>query len=200
MVESRNMAVRETVQLRDPRLKVRNVKVLDVNSKKVKQVIQDLIDTMRENQLIGVAAPQIGENYQIFVTEPRKTPDRAEICDQLRVYVNPNITKFSQETVVIYEGCGSVVHGQLFGPVRRPKEITIEALNDKGERFHLRCDGILARVVHHEYDHLRGIEFMEKIEDYRKLMYVDYYRENVRNSPEQLKAAVITVCEVEDNI
>jgi len=170
--------------------------VKDFTSPKIKQVIKDLMDTMRENQLIGMAAPQIGENFQIFLTEPRKTPNRTLVQDELRVYINPTITAFSTDEVIIYEGCGSVVHGQLFGPVRRPKEITIEAFDEAGKQFRLRCDGILARVIQHESDHLRGIEFTEKIADYRLLMDADFYRERIKNSQEQIKAAGITVCEV----
>jgi peptide deformylase len=191
------MAVRETLQIGDPRLKAKNALVRDVEATKVLPVIEDLVETMRHNELIGMAAPQIGENYQIFVTEPRKTKTRTGVTDTLRVYINPKLVESSKETVVMYEGCGSVLHGQLFGPVRRPKEIVIEAMDEKGKRFRLRCDGILARVIQHEDDHLRGVEFTEIIEDYSKLMHVDFYREKIRNSPEQLAAAKITVCEAE---
>jgi len=193
------MAVRATLQIGDPRLKAKNKVVKEINSPEIKQVITDLVDTMRQDQLIGMAAPQIGENHRVFVTEPRKTVFRSGVTDELRVYINPKITVYSNETVMIYEGCGSVLNGQLFGPVRRPKEITIEAMDENGNKFRLRCDGILARVIQHEYDHLWGIEFTEKIEDYKKLMYVDFYKEKVRNSPEQLAAAEITVCMVEKN-
>ena len=96
-------------------LKAKNALVKKFGDPKVKQVIADLTVTMRENQLIGMAAPQIGENYQMFVTEPRKTAFRSGATDMLRVYINPKIIHFSSETTVIYEGCGSVLNGQLFG-------------------------------------------------------------------------------------
>jgi peptide deformylase len=188
------MAVKETLQIGDIRLKARNKRVPKI-SLAVNKVLEDLIDTMRENQLIGMAAPQIGENVKIFVTEPRKTAFRTEVSDSLRVYINPKITEFSQEQVVIYEGCGSVLNGQLFGPVKRPKEIVIEAMDIEGSLFRLRCNGILARVIQHEYDHLKRVEFTEKIYDYKLLMHVDFYRERIRNSPTQAKKAEITVNE-----
>jgi len=73
----------------------------------------------------------------------------------------------------VYEGCGSVAHGELFAPVKRPKTITVEAYDKKGQKFRLVCDGLLGRVIQHEYDHLSGIEFTEKILDYRKIMSRD---------------------------
>ena len=149
------MAIKQTLQIGDPRLKAENKKVADFNDPVVKQVIQDLVDTMHQNELIGMAAQQIGYNWKIFVTEPRETETRpADQADELRVYINPVIVDFSGEESVIYEGCGSVLNGALFGPVKRPKEITIEAYDQNGKNFRMTCDGILARVIQHEYDHL----------------------------------------------
>jgi len=96
---------------------------------------------------------------------------------------------------VIFEGCGSVLNGQLFGPVKRPQEITIQAYDQKGKKFQLRCDGILARVIQHEYDHLSGVEFLEKVSDYKQMMTVDYYRKNIRESKGQVEASKISVVE-----
>ena len=190
------MAIRKTIQIGDPRLKARNVEVKDFSDLKVKKVIQDLKDTMLKNDLIGMAAPQIGYNYKIFITQPRKTKSRKLLKgDKLRIYVNPKIVKFSKNENVIYEGCGSVLNGNLFGPVNRPKEITIEAFNEEGEKFQIYCNGILSRVIQHEYDHMSGIEFTEKISDYKKLMNKEFYIKNIRNSKEQVQASNITMLE-----
>jgi len=187
------MAVKQTLQIGDPRLKAENKVVSDFNNPVVKQVVQDLVDTMHQNELIGMAASQIGENWKIFVTEPRETKTRpADQADESRIYINPTIVDYSGEENVIYEGCGSVLSGALFGPVRRPKEITIEACNQNGDKFRLTCDGILARVIQHEYDHLLGIEFTEKISDYKKLMTAEFYRATIKMSPEQIEASKIT--------
>ncbi|MFA6007051.1 MAG: peptide deformylase [Candidatus Shapirobacteria bacterium] len=187
------MATRETIQIGDLRLKAENETVGDFANLKIRQVVTDLVDTMHQEGNIGLAAQQIGENWKIFVTEPRETKDRtADQADELRVYINPIITEFSKEESVIYEGCGSVLHGTLFGPVKRPREITIEAFDLEGKRFRLICDGILARVIQHEYDHLQGIEFVERISDYKKLMVAEFYRQRVKNSPEQIEASKIT--------
>lgn len=190
------MAVRKTIQIGDPRLKAENLVIKDFNDPRVKKVVGDLKDTMVKNGLIGMAAPQIGYNYRIFITQPRKTKARKLLKgDKLRIYINPKIVKFSKEQNLIYEGCGSVLNGNLFGPVKRPREITIEAYDEKGGRFQLCCDGILARVIQHENDHMVGIEFIEKISDYKKLLNKEFYIKTIRNSEEQLKASNITTVE-----
>ncbi len=191
-----NMAVRKTIQIGDPRLKDKNQIIKNFNDSKVKKVIKDLRDTMIKNDLVGMAAPQIGYNYQIFITQPRKTKARKlPKGDKLRVYINPKIVKFFIKENIIYEGCGSVLNGNLFGPVKRPKEIIIEAYDEKGGKFQVHCDGILARVIQHEYDHMTGVEFTEKIYDYKKLMAKEFYIKNIRNSKAQLQASNITIVE-----
>jgi len=190
------MAVRKTIQIGDPRLKAENVVVKNFGDSRVKKVIKDLKDTMVKNDLVGMAAPQIGYNYKIFITQPKKTKYRKlPKGDKFRVYINPKIVKFSKRQNIIYEGCGSVLNGNLFGPVKRPREITIEAFDERGEKFQLRCDGILARVIQHENDHMVGIEFTEKIFDYKKIMAREFYIKNIRNSKEQLQASNITIVE-----
>ncbi len=185
--------VKPTIQIGHPALKSPNKQIEDFNSEQLKILIQDLKDTMYDAGLIGIAAPQIAENYSVFVTEPRETPARPkDQTDIFRVFINPVIVDSSEAQVIIYEGCGSVLNGTLFGPVRRPKVITVEAYDEQGKKFQFTADGILGRVIQHEYDHLRGIEFTEIVEDYRKLMHVDFYVQNIRNSKEQMEASIIS--------
>ena len=191
------MAVRKTIQIGDPRLKAKNKKIVNFGDPRLKKVIKDLIDTMKRRTLIGMVAPQIGYNFKIFVTQPRKTKFRKlPFKDKIRVYINPEIIKSSKEKVIIWEGCGCVgIKDMFFGPVKRPKEVTLEACEEKGKRFQLRCNGILGRVIQHELDHLRGIEFIEKVDDYKKLMHEMHYTKTIRNSKEQNEATRVTVLE-----
>lgn len=189
------MAVKKIIQIGHPALKAANKKITGFNDPKLKQLVKDLKDTMIAGDLIGIAAPQIGRNFSIFVTQPRRTKLRTDIGDELRIYINPIIISFSDAESIIFEGCGSVLNGQLFGPVKRPKEITIQAYDLQGKKFQLTCDGILARVIQHEYDHLSGIEFLEKISDYRQIMNSDYYRKNIRKSKSQTEASKINIVE-----
>ncbi len=188
--------VRDVLQIGDPRLKASNTSTENFSDPKLSQVITDLVDTMIAGDLIGIAAPQIGENYKVFITQPRKTEVRPDDqTDELRVYINPKAVFSSDEQSVIYEGCGCVLKGQLFGPVIRPKIVTIEAFDPKGNKFRMKADGILGRVIQHEYDHLSGVEFTEKISDYRKLLCREFYLKDIKMSPEQVEASKITIKE-----
>lgn len=183
---------REIVQNGDLRLKAPNQQIDDFNNPKLKQVIQDLIDSMRFNGLVGIAAPQIGENLKIFITEPRETKTRTgDQTDELRVYINPKITSFSTQKSLIWEGCGSYKQATFFGPVIRSKEITVEASDLNGQRFSLTCDGLLARVIQHEYDHLNGIEFVDRMNSLDDLKTADYYLNEIRNKPELAPVLII---------
>ena len=194
------MAVRKILQIGDPRLKAKNNLIDDFKSSKLKKVIKDLVETMQASGLlVGIAAPQIGENLKIIITEIRETKTRVGLqTDELRIYINPKIIFYSKAKNVAYEGCGSVVQANLFGPVERSKEIVVEAFNPDGHKFRLRCDGLLGRVIQHEYNHLSGIEFTEKIINYKKLMDRDFYIQKIKNSKLQIKTSVITIKELSE--
>ncbi len=185
------MAARKIIQAGDPRLKSINRIIRDVDSLETKKLIKDLTSSMYKADLIGIASNQIGENRTVFLTHPRSTKARKlGKTDDLRVYINPHYNYVSPNQSLIYEGCGSV--GEIFGPVLRPSEIEIFALNEKGEKFSLRCNGILARVIQHEMDHLNGIEFLEKVSDYSKIINKKFYRKNIRNSQLQMENSQVT--------
>ena len=177
------MVVRRVIMAGDPRLKAKNKPVYDYKSAKVQKLIKDLTQTMRKVDLIGIAASQNTGSRKLAKT------------DKLRVYINPKITYQSQKKNIIYEGCGSVANGAIFGPVLRPEEIEVQAIDEKGQKFKLRADGILARVIQHEYDHLQGVEFIQKVSDYSKIVVQKHYRKYIRNSPLQKKNSLITKIE-----
>ena len=176
------MVKRKAIQVGDPIIRRKSREVKDISSKKVKRIIRDLIDSMRFHGLVGMAAPQIGLNLRIFVTQIRKTKTRRKQkeADPLRVYINPAIILYSKKRVLGYEGCGSVASGQLFGPVRRPEEVTIKAQDERGKAFLLKAKGRLARVIQPELDLLNGLVFMDKVTNTKKLLdrseYVKKFR------------------------
>ena len=170
------MIVENIVQIGNPLLRKKTEVVKNIISKNTNNIIKDLVDSLRHYELVGMAAPQIGENIKIFVTEIRKTPTRdVAMIDKLRVFINPKIVWSSKKEIVIYEGCGSVANSNLFGPVKRPEKIIIRAIDENGKKFKLKTDGLLARVIQHEYDHLFGIEFTQKITDIKKIMSRNEY-------------------------
>jgi peptide deformylase len=170
------MIIKEIIQLGNPLLSRKSEFVTKITSAETQRVIKNLVDSMRHHDLIGMAASQIGEKLRIFVTEVRKTKLRNLEKDKLRVYINPKITWSSKKQVVIYEGCGSVAYAKLFAPVKRPEKIIVEAFDENGSKFRLEADGILSRVIQHEYDHLNDIEFTQKIIDMKKIMSSEEYK------------------------
>lgn len=186
--------IRKVIEVGNPKLKAQNKIIKNIKFSSVQKLIKDLTDTMYKTDLIGIAAPQIGESWTIFVTHPRNTGARKIIrADKLRVYVNPKIVHSSREKSVIFEGCGSLE--DVFGPVLRSKEIEVQAFDENGQKFSLRCNGILARVIQHEYDHLRGTEFIQKVSDYNKVVVKKYYRKYIRLSKTQIANSQTTKIE-----
>jgi peptide deformylase len=188
------MTHKKVILAGDPKLKTKNLPVLSIKSSKTQKLIKDLVLSMKKTDLVGIAANQIGENYQIFVTFPRSTKARSiGKKDKVRIYINPKFTYKSKQQTVIYEGCGSV--GDIFGPVSRPKEVEIEAMDENGNKFRLKTDGLLARIIQHEMDHLGGIEFLEKVDDLSKVIVKEHYKNQIKNSKKQIANSLITKLE-----
>lgn len=171
------MTVRKTTQIGSKALRAVCGDVLNPLEQEVQELVQDMVDTMRETGLIGLAAPQIGSDQRIFVMElrPNQKTDRIEESE-LYVCINPVTSQFSEETVVMFEGCGSIAHGTLFGRVERPEKITLDFVNEKGDPVSLELDGLLGRVAQHELDHLDGILFLDRMDDPRDLYDTEEYR------------------------
>ena len=177
------MVVENVIQIENPILKKRSKKVTSVESVETKMVIENLIDTMRDRGCVGMAAGQIGEKLKIFVSEIRQTECRdPKTVDKLRIFINPKIIWMSKKQIVMYEGCASVANSNFFGPVKRSEKIKISATDENGKKFKLKTNGLLARVIQHEYDHLNGIEFVEKIIDIKKVMSRSEYLKMMEKS------------------
>lgn len=146
----------------------------------VKILIEDMIHTMYENDGIGLAAPQVGKSLRIFIVDPtwghegeKKNP---------RVYVNPEFVEFSgQETGE--EGCLSIP--DIFEKVKRAEVVKIKALDKNGIEFIHKADGLFARSLQHEYDHLHGILFTDKVPKLRKIFLKKKLNELKNNTDEK---------------
>jgi len=141
-----------------------------IGSTQTKRVVKNLVDSMRYHELVGMAAPQIGEALRIFVTEVTKTKFRTPLeLDGLRVFINPRIVELSKSRSADYEGCGSVADAGIFAKVTRPMSVVVEALDKEGKKFRLKARGLLARIVQHEMDHLDGKIFLDRPYEPRSL-------------------------------
>lgn len=173
------MVIKSATQVGNPLIRTKVKRVINPKLKAVQRAIKDLTDSMRHHDLVGMAAPQIGKNMSVFVSEIRNTKFRkrgedVKDVDPLRVFINPTITWFSQREMRGWEGCGSVASADLFGTVKRPTTLIVKALDEKGSPFELKATGLLARVIQHELDHLNGKVFTDKV-DLGSLMSRDEY-------------------------
>ncbi|MCA9379779.1 peptide deformylase [Candidatus Dojkabacteria bacterium] len=174
------MIIKDLKQIGDPHFKQKLNLVKDFSDSELLGLVKDLKDTLYIHELVGLAANQIGGSFRVFVTEVRKTKFRNPLKpDPLRVYINPEIIYYSEEMEESYEGCGSVAYSKLFAPVIRSNKIEICAKNINGKEFTLEAEGLLARVIQHEVDHLNNIEFIEKVSDWSKAMSSEEYRRSL---------------------
>jgi peptide deformylase len=120
-----------------------------------KKIAAEMIDALHEGKGVGLAGPQVGLMKRIFVVHV----DR----DVPRVFINPTITMTSQEQVKYEEGCLSIPG--IYADVTRPETIQVQAWNERGRPFTLDASGILARVILHEYDHLEGTLFIDRLSE-----------------------------------
>ena len=119
--------------------------------KKLKKLMDDMAETMYENDGVGLAAPQIGQNIRLVVIDCQDEHGLLEL-------INPVIT-FKEGEVVDTEGCLSVP--DIYGEVTRAAKVKVEFMNRRGKRQHLTATGLLARCIQHELDHLEGQLFID---------------------------------------
>lgn len=118
-------------------------------------LIDAMFTTMAEANGVGLAAPQVGVDSRLFVVD---IPDFGK-----RVFINPQIIETSIEVSCAEEGCLSVPG--LWHDVERPSSIVVQAQDEKGKVFTLKADGLLARAIQHENDHLNGVLFIDRLEE-----------------------------------
>lgn len=155
------------------RQKAEEVPRSEIKTPRIKKILDKMIKALDEqDDGVAIAAPQIGENLQIFVMSKRvyemmnkKILKEKDVRDE--VFINPKITKISKEKEMVDEGCLSV--RWLYGKVNRSKKATIEAYDADGKKFIMGGSGIIAQIFQHEMDHLRGILFIDKAEDLEEL-------------------------------
>ncbi|MDR2010538.1 MAG: peptide deformylase [Bacteroidales bacterium] len=134
----------------------------------LQQLISDMFETMYKADGVGLAAPQIGKNINIIVIDasPLASDDNDELKTFRRVFINPKVTYNSEETLYTEEGCLSIPN--IHEKVDRYVDLTIEYYNENFEKVKEHLTGTKAKVIQHEYDHLNGIMFVDKISPVRK--------------------------------
>ena len=136
----------------------------------LKMLSDAMLDTLEEADGIGLAGPQVGVPKNIFVIHIRD--------EKPLVFVNPSITATSMETGVYEEGCLSIPG--VYHDVVRPLRVTVQAQDVTGKPFTIEADGILARCIQHEYDHLSGKLYIDRLDEKEKEKVIRAYEKKNR--------------------
>lgn len=182
------MAIREIAKLGNPILRERAAEVApdEIAAPETQQLIDDMIETMREASGAGIAAPQVSVSKRIVLVEvghnPRY-PDAPQI--PLTVLINPEIEPLTDVRETGWEGCLSV--DNLRGIVSRPLRIRVQHLDREGNPQDYIAEGFFARAIQHECDHLDGILYIDRVDDTRTLTqlreFEQYHLSAARETP-----------------
>ena len=151
-----------------------NVQLEALHSASMQKLIDDMIETMKEYDGVGLAADQVHESLQLAVLEVAENPrypDKPRV--PLTVLVNPMITPLSEEMQEDWEGCLSIP--DLRGLVPRYKSIRIQALDRHGQEIDFVADDFHARVIQHEFDHLHGKVYLDRMRDLTTLTFLQEF-------------------------
>jgi peptide deformylase len=179
------MAILKVARLGHPvlRTKAQPVPVADIGSPRIQQLIDDMFETMREYQGIGLAAPQVHVSARVFVAGLRAAPaerdaaalDMTDDHDMpLVVLINPELALAPGPAEESWEGCLSIP--DMRGRVPRAAEVKVRAHDRHGKRIVIAAKGLPARVIQHEYDHLDGILFFDRMPTLATLTFMDEYQ------------------------
>lgn len=144
------------VEYPDPILRAKN-KPIETFDDNLKKLVDEMFYIMYKTDGIGLSAPQVGLNVQLMVFNP--VDERGE--GEEIILVNPRVNKYSKKVVRFNEGCLSFPG--IYADVKRPESVKIDARDINGARFTLSLSGLPARVFQHEFDHLQGVLFFDRM-------------------------------------
>ena len=180
------MPIRPIVRLGHPALRTpaQPVEPETLQTPEIQALIDDMIETMDDAGGVGLAAPQVGLEIQLFVylaIDDRDGPDDEE--PETRVLVNPAIEPEPGDLLDDWEGCLSIP--DLRGLVPRHPAIRVHGRDRDGEAVEDRAEGFEARIIQHEYDHLNGVIFLDRMRDLRSLAYGEEWEEYMTTDDEE---------------
>ena len=145
------MAILEIKEYGEPVLRGKALPVKEITPE-ILNLIKDMAETMYADSGVGLAAPQVGVSKRIIVIDGEE--------DGLIILINPMIIK-SEGELVEEEGCLSIPG--IYSQVKRSSQVTVKALNENGDQIEMTKEGLAARALQHEIDHLDGILFIDRI-------------------------------------
>jgi peptide deformylase len=171
------VAVREIIRMGHPTLRnrARALSAAEITSEQTARLVEDMIDTLHHAGGIGLAAPQINEPVRLAIIEIPKGGSRyGEIpAMPLTVFANPEIQVLDGPRAGYWEGCLSVPG--LRGFVERPQHVKVRARDLANQPLEMELHGFLATVFQHEFDHLDGYLYLDRMDDLSKLTYEEEF-------------------------
>jgi peptide deformylase len=162
------MSILKVSQLGHPvlRMEAQRLTPQQLGAPATQKLIDDMMETMVEYYGVGLAAPQIHESLAIAVIESHGS--RGEI--PMTVLVNPDVTILDEELIEDWEGCLSIP--EFRGRVPRWRKLRVDALDRNGKKIQLTAEGFFARVIQHEFDHLLGRVYIDRMRDFKTLCHL----------------------------
>jgi peptide deformylase len=184
------MAIRPIVRLGHPALRTpaEPVDLKTLGEEEMQTLIEDMFETMREADGVGLAAPQLGIGLQLFVYLDID-PDADEGEEpEVKVLVNPALEPMAGELVYDWEGCLSIP--DLRGLVPRHPGVRVHGYDRHGEVQKFVAEGWVSRILQHEYDHLNAIVFLDRMRDLRSLAFGEEWEEYMTTAEDDGDPAV----------
>jgi peptide deformylase len=157
------MAILKIARMGHPILLARAAEVTDPTAPEIHRLVADMAETMEDAGGIGLAAPQVHVGQRVFVWRTG--------AGGVSALVNPVLEPVGEETEAAFEGCLSIPG--LRGAVRRPARIRFRGVDIAGQRVEGEATGLVARVMQHEYDHLEGVLYPMRIEDFSQFGFTE---------------------------
>jgi len=172
------VAILKIAKLGHPVLIKKTNEINDLSSIDLKKIVFDMSETMVDYNGIGLAAPQVHLSHKLFILRDPEIEDTENI--KISVLINPIVEKTTDETEDDWEGCLSIPG--MSGLVRRYKRIKYSALDINGNEISKEVEGIHARIIQHEFDHLNGILYTSRLAHKSAFGYSDeiekYWKKN----------------------
>ncbi len=180
----RAMPVRKIIKMGHPTLRQRakSLQKRDLREARFKNLLSDMVDTLRDYGGVGLAAPQIDESLRVVIIEIRNTNLRYGVQElfPLTIFVNPEIELIDSQTAGFWEGCLSIPG--MRGYVERPQNISVSFIDELGNFSTLDLHGFPATVLQHELDHLDGVLYVDRMKDLRSLSFEDEWTRHLKEN------------------
>jgi peptide deformylase len=167
------------IQLGNPVLRKKATEINDVHDENIQQLIDDLVATVKNSSGVGIAAPQIGKAYRLFIisSEPNERYPNAPKMEPIAI-INPKIISHSDKKIKDWEGCLSVPG--VRGLVPRYQAVKASYTTQDGKQEEKEFIDFIARIFQHEYDHLDGLVFLDRLKSVKDIVMEQEYQKLIK--------------------